>query len=110
MAADSRTCTLSVCILARSSRGGLERLLGEVDGFADEIVVGVDASSTDATLAIASRLADVVFRFEHVGPPVRARQMILEQARCDWVLSLDEDEGLDAAFEPLLSTLLDQSR
>jgi len=108
MAADG--CTLSVCVLARSSRGGLERLLGEVAGFADEIVVGVDASSADDTLAIATRLADVVFRFEHVGPPVRARRMILEHARCDWVLSLDDDEGLDTAFEPLLPALLDQSR
>lgn len=102
--------TLSVCVLARSSRGGLERLLGEAASFADEIVVGVDASSVDDTLAIATRRADVVFRFEHVGPPVRARRMILEHATSEWVLTLDEDEGLDAAFAPLLPELLNQSR
>jgi hypothetical protein len=102
--------TLSVCILARSSRGGLERLLDEIDGVADEIVIGVDAASTDDTLAIATRRADVVFRFEHSGPPVRARLLILEHARGDWILSIDEDEGLDAAFAPLLPELIDQSR
>jgi hypothetical protein len=102
--------TLSVCILARSSRGGLERLLDEIDDVADEIVIGVDAASTDDALALATRRADVVFRFEHTGPPVRARLLILEHARGDWILSLDEDEGLDAAFAPLLPELIDQSR
>ena len=102
--------TLSVCILARSLKGGLERLLDEVERVADEIVIGVDAASTDGTLAIASRRADVVFRFEHVGPPVRARLLILDHASGDWILSLDEDEGLDAAFEPLLPELLAPSR
>ena len=93
--------TLSVCMLARSSAGSLERLLDEVDDLADEIVIGVDAASTDDTIAIASRRADVVFRFEHAGPPVRARLMVIERAHSDSILSLDEDEGLDAALAPV---------
>jgi hypothetical protein len=101
---------LSACILARSSRAGLGRLLDQIDAFADEIVIGVDSASSDDTLAIARRRADVVFRFEHAGPPVRARLLILEHAHGDWVLSLDEDEGLDEAFAPLLPGLLSQPR
>jgi hypothetical protein len=102
--------TLSVCVLARSTAAGLDRLLREVDGFADQIVIGVDAASTDGTFDLAAGRADVAFRFEHVGPPVRARMLILEHARADWVLSLDEDEGLDERFEPLLPELLAQAK
>ena len=102
--------TLSVCLLVRSSRAGLERLLDEVDAFADEIIIGVDAASTDATFNIAAQRADVVFRFEHVGPPVRMRLPILDHAHSDWILSLDEDEGLDDAWPSVLPELLAQRR
>lgn len=102
--------TLAVCILARSSDAGLERLLDEVDGIADQIVIGVDDASTDDTFGIARRRADVVFRFEHTGPPMRARMLVLDHARTDWVLSIDEDEGLDAAFAQVLPELLADSR
>ena len=94
--------SVTACILAHSSRGGLARLLGEIDGLVDEIVMGVDAGSRDDTLEIARSGADVVFRFEHVGPPVRARLLPLRHATGEWILSLDEDEGLDDRFGPLL--------
>jgi hypothetical protein len=93
-------------MLVRSAARGLARLLDEVEAVADEIVIGVDESSVDDTFDLVRGRADVVFRFEHVGPPVRARLLVLEQARGEWVLSLDEDEGLDAAFGPLLPELL----
>jgi hypothetical protein len=102
--------TLAVCVLARSTRGGLARLLDEVDGLADEIVIGVDEQSADETWAIAAARADVVFRFEHVGPPVRARLLPIAHARADWVLSLDEDEGLDEALASLLPELVRDPR
>jgi hypothetical protein len=105
-----RRPTVCACILAHSSRGGLARLLRELDGLVDEIVIGVDASSRDDTLEIARSGADLVFRFEHVGPPVRARLMPLRHARADWILSMDEDEGLDAAFASLLGDLVADPR
>jgi hypothetical protein len=102
--------SVTACILAHSSRGGLARLLGEIDGLVDEIVMGVDAGSRDDTLEIARSGADVVFRFEHVGPPVRARLLPLRHATGDWILSLDEDEGLDDRFGPLLCGLVADPR
>jgi Glycosyl transferase family 2 len=102
--------TLSACILARSTRSGLERLLRELAGVADQVVVGVDEASRDDTFDVACRLADVVFHFEHVGPPVRARLLPLRHATGDWVLALDEDEGLDSAAAPLLHELLSDGR
>ena len=105
-----RRPTVTACILAHSSRGGLARLLGEIDGIVDEIVMGVDAGSRDDTLEIARSGADVVFRFEHVGPPVRARLLPLRHATGDWILSLDEDEGLDDRFCALLDALVADPR
>jgi hypothetical protein len=105
-----RRPTVTACILAHSSRGGLARLLGEIDGLVDEIVMGVDAASQDDTLEIARWAADVVFRFEHVGPPVRARLLPLRYATGDWILSLDEDEGLDDRFGSLLGDLVADAR
>lgn len=102
--------TVTACILAHSSRGGLARLLGEIDGLVDEIVMGVDAASRDDTLEIARAGADVVFRFEHVGPPVRARLLPLRHATGDWVLSIDEDEGLDDRFGAILGDLVTDAR
>ncbi len=96
---------LSACILAHSSRGGLARLLRELGSLADQVVVGVDAASRDDTLEITRSGADLVFRFEHVGPPVRARLLPLAWATGEWILSLDEDEGLDAGFGPLVGEL-----
>jgi hypothetical protein len=98
--------TVSACILAHSARGGLARLLSELDGVVDEIVVGVDASSRDDTLEIARSGADLVFRFEHVGPPMRARLLPLRHATGAWILSMDEDEGLDDTFASLLGDLV----
>jgi len=97
---------VTACVLAHSSRGGLARLLRELDALVDEIVVGVDASSRDDTREIARAGADLVFGFEHVGPPVRARLLPLRYASGEWILSLDEDEGLDAGFGSLLGDLV----
>jgi hypothetical protein len=101
---------VSACVLAHSSRGGLERLLRELDALVDEIVVGVDASSRDDTLGIARAGADLVFRFEHVGPPLRARLLPLRHASGEWILSMDEDEGLDDRFASLLGDLVADAR
>ena len=105
-----RRPTVSACILAHSSRGGLARLLRELDDLVDDIVIGVDASSRDDTLEIARSGADLVFRFEHVGPPVRARLMPLRHASGEWILSMDEDEGLEDGFASLLGELVADPR
>jgi hypothetical protein len=78
--------------------------------YADEIVVGVDASSDDGSMDVAYALADVVFRFEHSGGPEPARMHLLDVARGEWILSLDDDEAMDGAFPGLLPHLLDDHR
>jgi len=64
--------------------------------FADEIIV-VDSQSTDNTVAIARAFTDKVFVRSWPGY-VAQKNFAAEQARHDWILSLDADERIS---EPL---------
>jgi hypothetical protein len=102
--------TLSLCVLTKGSGSRLAELLADGRTYAGEIVVGVDASSSDDTFEVATRHADVVFRFEHTGIAEHARLVPLELATGDWILWLDDDERMDAAFRELLPGLLSDHR
>jgi len=102
--------TLSFCVLTKDSGTRLADLLADGRTFADEIVVGVDASSSDRTLDVAADLADVVFRFAHTGLVGPARMLPLQFAAADWILALDDDERMDSAFPRLLPSLLSDDR
>ncbi len=98
---------LSVCILTRNSADRLVNLIAEIACFADQIVIGVDAESTDKTYAIATQYADRVFHFSHpAGQLAGARMMIFDYADGDWILSLDDDETITDSFDTLLPSLL----
>jgi Glycosyl transferase family 2 len=90
--------TLTLSITARDCEQRLALMLAEAELYADEIVVGVDAASTDGTWDVAVSGADRVFAFAHTGVTAPARMAALERASCDWILFLDDDEGMDAAF------------
>jgi Glycosyl transferase family 2 len=99
--------TLTVAITARDAGARLASLLAEAQGYADEIVVGVDVASVDDTWAVACASADRAYRFAHAhGVTSPARMAGLERASGDWILFLDDDEGMDAAFPTLRDELL----
>jgi LPS sulfotransferase NodH len=99
---------LTVSIVTRNAEARLARLLAEAAGYADEILVGVDASSTDGTLEVAAQHADTVYRFSLARPGQLApvRMLALNYAKGDWILSLDDDEGMEPSFEALLPKLM----
>jgi hypothetical protein len=97
---------LTVNILTRTSQNRLARLVGEISDFADEILIGVDAESTDGTYELARSLADVVYRFRLPGQLSPARMLAFDYATGDWILSLDDDEGLEENFDTFLPALL----
>jgi len=84
----------------------LRILLAEAEHYADEVVVAVDRASVDGTWEVATQGADRVFAFTHDGATGAARLAGLERASCDWVLFLDDDEGMDAVFPQLRDDLL----
>ena len=79
-------------VITRDEEANLERCLLSARALAREIVV-VDSGSTDGTLAIARRLADVVIEQPWLGYGPQ-KQFALEHASSDWVLALDADEAL----------------
>jgi hypothetical protein len=97
---------LTAAVMTRNGGARLPRLLSQLSQFADEIVVGVDASSVDDTLNVAQRWADRVYRFKlsgHTGP---ARELVLKYATGDWILSVDDDELVEEGFGGVVRDLV----
>ena len=87
---------VSATIIAHNEAANIARAIRSLS-VADEIVV-VDAGSTDGTQAIAAGLGARVIK--HAWPGFAAQKNFAsDQARYDWVLSLDADEELDAAAQ-----------
>ncbi len=83
---------LSVTVITFNEAEKIGRALASVSDLADEIVV-VDSFSTDDTERICRGFTDRFLQTEWRGYRAQ-KQFALEQASCEWVLSLDGDEAL----------------
>jgi predicted O-methyltransferase YrrM/glycosyltransferase involved in cell wall biosynthesis len=97
---------LSLAILAHNSEQFIERLLQAGAEFADELIIGVDRSSTDSTEDICAQYADKLFRLEPIGTSERALAWLNDQCSGDWILRLDDDELPSAGFVNALPRLM----
>jgi glycosyltransferase involved in cell wall biosynthesis len=95
---------LTVLVVARNEAHHLADCLRSAS-FADERVVLVDAASTDATLDIARRSADVVAErpFDNFA---NQRNAAIAMASGDWVLSIDADERVTPALADEIQRVL----
>jgi glycosyltransferase involved in cell wall biosynthesis len=91
---------LSVAVIARNESDRVGGLLDSVS-IADEVVF-VDSGSTDGTIDICRRLGARVIEQDWLGY-AKQKQLAMEQAQGEWILSLDADELLspEAAEEIL---------
>ena len=88
---------LSVVIITFNEEKNIGRCIDSVKNVADEIIV-VDSCSTDKTAEIAkSKGAEVILQ-PFLGY-VEQKNIALEVANSDFVLSLDADEALDKTLE-----------
>jgi len=93
---------ISACIISFNEEKKIEDCLKSLQSIADEIII-VDSGSTDDTLKIARQYTDNIFQqnFEGYG---RQKNIALDKATHDWVISLDCDERLsDELQESILS-------
>ncbi|MDZ7269921.1 MAG: glycosyltransferase family 2 protein [candidate division KSB1 bacterium] len=108
---------LSVIIITQNEAHLLGDCLASV-AFADEIII-VDGESTDDTQALCREFAEAQRR--HGGAEVRLfvrpwpgfaaqKQFALEQARGEWVLSLDTDERVTPALAAEIQAVLQNPR
>jgi glycosyltransferase involved in cell wall biosynthesis len=93
---------ISACVITLNEADRIERCLSALS-FCDELIV-VDAHSTDATRAIATRLGARVI--ERDWPGYRSqKQFATDAARHDWVLSVDADEWVTPALRAEIEAL-----
>lgn len=85
--------SLSVVIVCKDNGETIGRTLESVAGLATEIVA-LDSGSTDSTIPRLEREGARVERVPWRGH-IATKQMALEAAECDWVLSLDSDESVE---------------
>ena len=87
---------LSVIVIALNQEANIGECLASVS-FADEIVV-VDTGSTDRTVELARAYTDRVIEAPWQGFG-RTKNFALDQARGDWVFSLDTDERVPPSLQ-----------
>ena len=86
---------LSVIVIALNQEANIGECLASVS-FADEIVV-VDTGSADRTVELARAYTDRVLEAPWQGFG-RTKNFALDQARGEWVFSLDTDERVPPAL------------
>ena len=87
---------LSVIVIALNQEANIAECLASVS-FADEIVV-VDTGSTDHTVELARTFTDRVLEAPWQGFG-RTKNFALDQARGEWVFSLDTDERVQPSLQ-----------
>ena len=97
--------TLSVIIISMNEEDRIIPCLESVKDLADEIIL-FDSGSTDRTVEIARKYTDKIWVTDDWPGDGFQKQRALDQATCDWVLSIDADEFLDEKMKQEIKDLL----
>lgn len=96
---------LSAVIITKNEEQRIRACLSSIIDVVDEVVI-VDAESTDGTTDVAQAYSDkvriYVYPWKGYGA---ARNYGAEQAKHDWILSLDADEKCDGQLQSAISSL-----
>jgi glycosyltransferase involved in cell wall biosynthesis len=101
-AAPAQPSSISACLVLRNEEAVVERCLASLDGVVDEIVLVHDGECQDRTLEIAECHGCRIYVRPLVGHAEASTVFAYEQARSEWILSIDADEYLS---EPLRGRL-----
>jgi glycosyltransferase involved in cell wall biosynthesis len=96
---------LSVVIITFNEEQNIARCIASVKGLADEIIV-LDSYSTDRTVEIAKENGASVYQEKFRGY-IAQKNLAMQFAKHDYILSLDADEALD---EVLSNSILAEKR
>src|SRR5579883_1853503 len=95
---------LSVTIVAQNEARTIRRVLAAMESIADEIIF-LDSGSTDGTIEIAQSFG-VVFRHQPWLGYADQKNLAIDLASGDWILSLDADEILTPQLVAEISSVL----
>lgn len=88
---------ISACIISFNEERKIEDCLKSLLPVVDEIIV-VDSLSTDKTVEIAGKYTDKIFNQKFLGH-IEQKNLAVEKAGNDWILSLDCDERLSEQLQ-----------
>lgn len=92
-----KRCLLSVAMIVKNEAHNLDRALGSIRPYVDEIIV-VDTGSTDETVEIAKKYTDKVYFHQWKNDFSEARNYSLQFPSCEWILIYDADEEVKEDF------------
>jgi glycosyltransferase involved in cell wall biosynthesis len=99
-----RALPISATVICKNEEACIDKCLASLEGLAEVVVV--DSGSTDGTLAIIRERVARGQPIRLIEQPwlgyARQKQFALEEAREEWIISIDADEWLD---EPLRADL-----
>lgn len=96
--------TLAVCMIVKNEEKCLPRILSDIQGLYDELII-VDTGSTDQTIAIAKKMGAHVVSLAWTGDFSTARNRSVEEATSGWIMWLDADDRLEAEDVKRLQSL-----
>ncbi|HXN39462.1 MAG TPA: glycosyltransferase [Solirubrobacteraceae bacterium] len=106
----ARPGSISACLVLRNEEAVVERCLASLDGVVDEVVLVHDGECEDRTLEIAERHRCRIYVRELVGHAEASTVFAYEQARGEWILSIDADEYLSEPLRARLRELVGDER
>ena len=86
--------TISLCMFARDEAATIREAIESVKPLCDEIIIGIDSSSSDDTEAIAAEYADVLYKFDWNGSFSDARNDSMSKCTKEWFLIWDAHEWM----------------
>jgi glycosyltransferase involved in cell wall biosynthesis len=98
--------SISACLVLRNEEAVVERCLASLNGVVDEIVIVHDGECDDGTLEIAERHGCRIYVRPLVGHAEASTVFAYEQAKGEWILSIDADEYLGDALRGGLVALV----
>jgi glycosyltransferase involved in cell wall biosynthesis len=98
--------SISACLVVRNEESVIERCLQSLDGAVDEILLVHDGACDDRTLEIAERHGCRVYVRPLVGHAEASTVFAYEEARGEWILSIDADEYLSESLRDQLRELV----
>ena len=86
--------TISLCMFARNEAATIRESIESVRPLCDEIVIGIDGTSSDDTEIIAAEYADVIYTFDWNGSFSDARNLAMSKCAKEWLLIWDAHEWM----------------
>ena len=93
---------VTVVVITKNEESNIRRCLESVAEFSNKIVV--DSGSTDQTTQIAASLGATVIHQEWLGFG-KQKQVAIETAPTDWILSLDADEEVSSDLAKAIQSI-----